>query len=214
MRPASVLPPRPTANVDVADNVRVVHDVAGAAALFDDWCNVVVLKRTLGTRLAVEAQHAAQQPTFSLIMAVLAEGFRELSDRLVRMPALAEDIGFWARVIAELTGCKQVGVRLQRVEVAMCPRWHVDNVVVRVVSAFVGQGTEFTTNGAPGGRSVSALEAFNRAQGAMNERAEAGDVLFLKGEVWPGNSGRGAVHRSPLATREQPRLLLTLDARR
>jgi len=34
------------------------------------------------------------------------------------------------------------------------------------------------------------------------------DVGLFKGDVWPGNEGGGAVHRSPAAA---PRLLLTID---
>ncbi|WP_280109885.1 DUF1826 domain-containing protein [Azospirillum sp. B506] len=40
----------------------------------------------------------------------------------------------------------------------------------------------------------------------------AGDVALLKGEGWPGNRGRGLVHRSPPAAPSgAPRLLLCLD---
>ncbi len=214
MRAASASPQQPTANVDVAGNVRVVSEVAGVAALFDDRCNVVVLKRTLETRLMEEAQHAARQPAFALITAVTPEvrGFRELSDRLVGAPTLALDIGFWTQVMSELTGCERVGVRLQRIDVAMCPRWHVDKVLVRMVSAFAGRGTEFVANRASAGRGAREPEAFDATRDAVIERAETGDLLFLKGEAWPGNGGRGALHRSPTATREQPRLVLTLDA--
>ncbi|HEY0469419.1 MAG TPA: DUF1826 domain-containing protein, partial [Polyangiaceae bacterium] len=113
MSTAQALSPVFSASTDVAGNVNVVHDVGGVAALFDDRCNVVVLKRTLGKQLAEQAAQAAQQPAFALITAIEpdARGLRELGDRLVGTQALAEDIHLWAQVMAELTDCERVGVR-------------------------------------------------------------------------------------------------------
>ncbi|KAL3139461.1 hypothetical protein ABBQ38_003791 [Trebouxia sp. C0009 RCD-2024] len=37
------------------------------------------------------------------------------------------------------------------------------------------------------------------------------DIVVLKGNAFPGNEGYGAVHKSPAASEESPRLLLTLD---
>lgn len=214
MTTANTLTPLATGRADDICNVNIVHDVAGAAALFDDRCNVVVLKRTIGKALAEETQRAARQPAFALLTAIKpdAQRLRELGDQLPGMPALAEDIVFWTQVIAELTGCEQIGVRLQRVEVAMCPRLHVDKVVVRLVSAFVGRGTEFVAERRSEIQRGHSPETLTDARGSVVEHAEPGDLVFLKGEAWPGNKGHGAVHRSPTATREQPRLVLTLDA--
>ena len=43
------------------------------------------------------------------------------------------------------------------------------------------------------------------------QRLESGDVALLKGELWPDNEGLGLVHRSPNASDENKRLLLSLD---
>jgi hypothetical protein len=41
--------------------------------------------------------------------------------------------------------------------------------------------------------------------------AQAGDIVLLKGETWPDNAGRGAIHRSASASAQTPRLVMTLD---
>jgi hypothetical protein len=41
--------------------------------------------------------------------------------------------------------------------------------------------------------------------------AKQGDVLLLKGDAWPKNDGKGAIHRSPPSSLSQRRVLLTLD---
>jgi hypothetical protein len=43
-------------------------------------------------------------------------------------------------------------------------------------------------------------------------RSVAGEVLLLKGSLWQGNAGRGAVHRSPAVDGDVPRVMLALDA--
>jgi hypothetical protein len=43
--------------------------------------------------------------------------------------------------------------------------------------------------------------------------ANTGDVLVLKGELWPNNRGRGAIHRSPpIEGTGSRRLVLIIDA--
>jgi hypothetical protein len=46
---------------------------------------------------------------------------------------------------------------------------------------------------------------------ARVRRLSAFDVGLMKGEAWPGNAGRGLVHRSPDPVGE-PRVMITLDA--
>lgn len=51
--------------------------------------------------------------------------------------------------------------------------------------------------------------------GATMQRAEPGSVVLLKGHSWPGNEGRGAIHRSPPIEKVgERRLLLKLDTPR
>ena len=200
-------------------SVRLVREVAELGVFFADDVNVVALSRPLEAGLREEAQSVLARPSFR-VMTPLApsQGAMGLQARMPDLPRLAADVHFWAEVLADLTGCEQVGVRLARVESAMCPRFHVDKLTVRVVSTFWGDGTEYLVeqdvdrrwlgHAAPrvGEEARSALRA-----GARERRAQAGDVLLLKGEAWPGNAGRGAVHRSPPASAEAPRLVMTLD---
>jgi len=43
------------------------------------------------------------------------------------------------------------------------------------------------------------------------QKMASGDVALLKGERWSGNENRGLVHRSPVTSSNETRLLLTLD---
>lgn len=207
------VPPR------VDSSVRSVDDVAGLSALFEDGVNVVALSRRLGAAIVEEASTALGRPFFRLLTSVTpGEGPTALRTQLTEFPYLAAEVHFWTEVLAELTGCELVGVRLARLEAAMCPRFHVDKVTVRVVSTFVGNGTEYLAEEDVDRRWLghAALGASDEVSGLLRtgarvRRAEAGDVVLLKGEAWPNNAGRGAVHRSPAASSASPRLVMTLD---
>lgn len=200
-------------------SARAIDEVAGLTAVFEEGVNVVVLSRRLDPMTIGEAQVALSQPSFRLLTTVTpSKGPGPLAAQMAGLPRLAEEVHFWTEVLAELTGCELVGVRLARLEAPMCPRFHVDKVTVRVVSTFVGDGTEYLAEEdvdrrwlghAAGGVSDEASGLMR--PGARIRRAEVSDVVLLKGEAWPRNLGRGAVHRSPAASSASPRLVMTLD---
>ena len=176
----------------------VVSEVVGLAGIFDDAINVGVLERSLAPGVARYADILASESGWSFTGILdagegAAEGIARALPQGAGREALGQDIAFWMEVIAELTGADRIGVRLARLEKPMCPALHVDKVTVRVVTTYTGAGTEW-------------MEA-----GALR-RCRAGDVVLLKGSRWPGNEGRGAVHRSPPTDAgARPRVLLTLD---
>lgn len=101
-----------------------------------------------------------------------------------------------------------------------CRRFHCDHVGLRLLCTYAGPGTEWladaTWRRALLARKDLALGAFNQAIAAGADgvrRAGTGDVLVLKGHAWPGNAGRGAIHRSPpVRASRTRRLLVKLDA--
>jgi hypothetical protein len=182
--------------------------------------NVVRLPNPFGPATLVEACQAATQPYFKVFTTVAPNaGARLVEPTLTAFPKLSVELDFWAQVLADLTGCSVVGIRLSRLDSPMCPRFHIDRVTVRLVSTLVGPGTEYVAEeylnrrwlGHAAGGLADEVTGLLRA-GARIEQAETGDIVMLKGETWPGNEGRGAVHRSSHASSAEPRLVLTLDA--
>jgi len=203
-----------------SSSIRAVEDIADIALLFEDAVNVIVLRRPENASLITEARGALEHPGFRVMLPVLpsATGLANLMERMPHMPCLAHEVHFWTEVLAELTGCELVGVRLARVESAMCPRFHVDKVTVRLVGTFAGDGTEYIATEdvdrrflGHAARGASDESSGLLRNGAQVHRANCGDVVLLKGEAWPDNAGRGAVHRSPAASAAEPRLVMTLD---
>ena len=102
-----------------------------------------------------------------------------------------EDIYLLSDMLTCLFDCDSVGLRLVPLKSAMCPKFHVDNIPVRLVNTYLGSGTEWLP-----------LEAVKQTpldlkQGAANkassryeynpehiQQMKAFDVGLLKGKAW------------------------------
>lgn len=164
-------------------------------------------------------------------LADLGSGFRQQlrpgeSPDLSRLPAgsgrhaLAADIALLAEILGELLDATTIGLRLEVVGKAMCPRLHVDRVGIRLLCTYRGPGTEWVedvevdrsrlgagANGLPD--DCSGL----LGSGSRIEAIPPFAVALLKGSLWQGNGGRGVIHRSPaVASNKAPHILLAMDA--
>lgn len=129
--------------------------------------------------------------------------------------ALRDDVIQLADMYACLFDVSHLGLRLKTLDRPMCPRFHVDRVVCRLLTTYAGVGAEYLRNEDVDRRDLgrpvadpSALPVLT--SGATVRQLSAGAVLLCKGESWPGNEGYGFVHRSP-DPGDQPRLMLSVD---
>lgn len=133
--------------------------------------------------------------------------------------AWLSDVEYLAGLFRDLFEADTLGLRLRTLDKAMCPRFHVDRVPARMVCTYGGPGTEWLPEGAMNREKLGhgACGKPDEDSGLILDPAAirampAFAIGLMKGELWEGNAGRGAVHRSPRLAPEQPRrLLLTLD---
>ena len=125
--------------------------------------------------------------------------------------ALLDQIAEASGLLGELMGCERVGVRLVTLSAPMCPRFHVDHVLCRLLITLGGVGTEWIPN-----RDVDWAAFDDLASIAPPVQADrqvrqltTGHWSLLKGGAWNDDRFRGVVHRSPHGVGE--RLLLSLD---
>jgi hypothetical protein len=133
--------------------------------------------------------------------------------------AMADDVRFIAELYSDLIGCNEIALRLEVLDKAMCPRFHVDRTGIRLVCTYHGQGTEWINDEWVDGDKLelSSLGFADRASSLLDERTRVEatgsfDITLLKGSLWQGNSQRGAIHRSPAVAAGQSRVLLVMDA--
>lgn len=176
------------------------------ADVYQDSTNIVVWKRSLSK--AVESACICvieAYPTLQLSLIVspqeVESQLTKALDASINSSELVKNITNLTDMFSCLFDIKRVGLRLTVLNKAMCPKFHVDHVACRLVTTYLGPGTEWLPN--------------NQRESSHTEDkiqyTEQGDVVLLKGEAWEGNEGNGIVHRSPSVTADEKRLLLTLD---
>ncbi|MVV51514.1 DUF1826 domain-containing protein [Pseudomonas sp. PB120] len=136
----------------------------------------------------------------------LASGFSDLEG----YEGFLTDVSWLVSAFACLLGAKRIGLRLRALDKAMCPRFHVDHVPVRLISTYAGIGSEWLKEGVMDRRQLSQAES-EPTNNALIQQIGNGNVALLKGEKWHGNEGFGLIHRSPQLAPGERRLILTLD---
>ncbi|WPC05189.1 DUF1826 domain-containing protein [Pseudomonas benzenivorans] len=206
-------PHRPLPRQVAGEQMQVLTEV-----LRDD-VNLAVWQRRLEPRVASFAAQllATGAPlAHSLTLELAAEdaepdlrGLLAGFDELPGCQAFHADVAWLVRAYACLLDARLIGLRLRALDRAMCPRFHVDRVPLRLVTSYAGGGSQWLKEGVLPREGLG--QAAAEGQVAPIEQLESGHVALLKGEGWLGNEGRGLIHRSPQPVPGQRRLLLTLD---
>ena len=117
------------------------------------------------------------------------------------------DVSWLISAFACLLGARRIGVRVRALDKAMCPRFHVDHVPVRLITTYAGLGSQWLGEDAMCRQHLGNV----LAEPEDCQHMLCGEVALLKGEKWQGNEGFGLVHRSPQPLPGERRLILTLD---
>ncbi len=181
---------------------------------------MAIWQRPLGEAFKYAQSFIAQAPHFSFKGQEKPQQASKLLERLLPeaegKAVFIEDVTLLMEMFACLFDLQQVGLRLDVLSKAMCPRFHVDKIPCRLITTYVGAGSEWLHEAhvqrerLGRGGDVKDHNSGLLSHGHIN-RLNMGDVALMKGEEWPASLGRGVVHRSPTASREQPRLFLSLD---
>jgi len=132
---------------------------------------------------------------------------------------LLADIALLAHLYLDLMGCPRIGLRLEVLQNAMCPKFHVDRTGIRLLCTYMGPGTEwlddhFVERSQPGTHNPSQphadAEVMPNTTGLHQVPMFA--IALLKGSMWQGNTHRGVIHRSPVVAPGQTRVMLAIDA--
>ncbi|MEZ8482112.1 DUF1826 domain-containing protein [Vibrio splendidus] len=192
------------------------------ADIYQSDINIAVWQRQFDEDLTMAiSEFIASNPSFSKSISLSpdkAYDKLEFATDGTASKALLENMAELVDMFCCLFDLEEVGLRLAVLNKAMCPRFHFDQVPCRLVTTYHGVATQWLPN-----ESVdrSKLGRGSNGQpdcvsGLYNDESDiqkmaSGDVALLKGERWSGNENRGLVHRSPVTSPNETRLLLTLD---
>lgn len=211
----------------VALPVRPAHTASGQSpdilpAIYREGVNMAIWQRQLDPSLQAEAEALLAQSSFrGHKLSLPADRVQPLTAKLTELapyPQLAADIGQLTEMFSCLFELQVIGLRLTPLSGTMCPKFHVDHVPCRLITTYLGPGTEWLPEHrversrlGPGRDNPRDSKSGLYSSADAIHTLAAGDVALLKGEAWEGNEGGGLVHRSPDVAPGQRRLLLTLD---
>ncbi len=197
--------------------------VAVLTDIYKEQVNIAIWQNELPNEVLQDVTNLMQQTShLSVVMTSvpgkIVEHLVECNAALAERKALCEHIALVVDMFCTLFELKQVGLRLTRLDHAMCPKFHVDKVPCRLVTTFSGIATEWLAHEKVDRSKLGAgsIGIADEVSGIMQDpqdvqRLSVGDIALLKGEGWFDNQNGGAVHRSPAITEHEQRLLLTLD---
>lgn len=220
--PATALSNALERHVDKAlpTHLAVGDEVNVLPRIFEDDITIAVMRRPPSAALQQSVLAQCQAGRAWQLSWLGTPGQELRKDLLKRLPApeaaevLVQDVQLLAEAMACLFDTDTVGIRLRLLDGVMCPRFHVDNLPVRLVTTYHGPGSEWlpeaATNRAGLGAPSPDKPEIVRELEAI-QRLNAGDLALLKGGGWEGNENQALVHRSPALVEGQKRLLLTID---
>ncbi|MFC0338244.1 Protein of unknown function [Kushneria avicenniae] len=190
------------------------------ATIFDAEREIAIAPRALPADLqaSVEAQcRTAHGWSITLTGAPDAALEAELCERLPvpeQAQALVDDVMGLARLMALLMEADTLRIKLRLLEETMCPRFHCDNVTVRLITSWLGPGSEWLPEHALDRQGLGAPSP-DKPEIVVNpnaiKRLATGDVALIKGSAWRGEGRGGLAHRSPSLAPGQRRLMMSID---
>lgn len=205
------------AHVQKADSPLVM------TAIYEPHINLVVWQRQLATELQDYIDTLTQGLNALQLRTVIAPA--EVSDWLTvllpddsRKYLFIDDVSQLTEMYADLFELNVVGLRLSLINETMCPRFHTDHLACRLVTTYHGQGSEWLKE-----ENVDRSKLGSGAKGLADhvsgiyrhprdiQQLQQAEVALLKGDGWVDSQVSGIVHRSPHISKNEKRLLLTLD---
>jgi hypothetical protein len=214
----------PHANIpSIPSNCTRGSRVEVLTGIYDDAVNIAIWNRQIQADILDYITWAKTRAVFPVLclQGTSNQIVKELGYQLPEHPgklAFIEDVTLITDMFCCLLGNTAVGLRLARLDRAMCPRFHTDRVTCRLITTYSGSGTEWLPEEsvdrsrlAHGNMGLCDSESDIYKDVSLIQRLMENDVALLKGEAWEGNEGKGIVHRSPPSEKGMLRLLLTLD---
>jgi hypothetical protein len=219
-------------SITAGDDWAIDQDPAVLARIYEDAISIAIWQRQLQQEVKSYVDELLRKPkTIALklsgspeqlmeeIQRVFPPALISSQDSCVSAAAFYADIHQVLDMFCCLFDAKILGLRINTLEHAMCPRFHTDNVAIRLITTYYGLATEWLPDqlsnrvalGTAFASQINTTGAITASERHI-QRMAAGDVALFKGELWEGNEGRGIIHRSPAPTTQQPkRLVVTCD---
>lgn len=191
-----ILTPEPQ---QLAAQQKQATDLAVLTDIFEPDVNLTIWQRSLPDTVQQYATSLISALKLPLQHRLALNDISALLDRVLPEATgkadFITDVQQLAEIFACLMDCPELGLRLKVLQQPMCPKFHTDHLLCRLVSTYIGPATEW--------------HAGPLDLAAPCQNMQQGDVALLKGSGWEDMQTYAISHRSPVTP--GTRLLLTLD---
>lgn len=216
---------QPTAIENLSKGLnQFVDSLGGLARIKEDSLNLVILKRKPDPEI-VSYIDSTDPDNWDDLEVVLSRGEMSVLDQLESIlpesahlsgrQALVADIKKLMNTYFEISSETSAKVSLSFIDSNMCRLFHVDHVGLRLLCTYHGHATEWLEED---NADRSGLRRGCNSMVIKDDRKirqlNVFDVGLLIGEAYPGNKGRGVIHRSPSVEGKSQswRVLLKIDS--
>ena len=198
------------------DNTIYVNELAELVTVLLPHINLAVWNRLANDLMLPAAEWLAKEP-FEMehiievkhVASVLHNSLATPPEFNASLAHLIADIQKLADVFSKHAATNTVRLIVEALHRVPCPKFHQDNLTLRLVCTYTGVGTEWLENSnvnphpdCCGGTIV--------LDETRIQNLKAFEVGLMKGKRWPGNP-MGIFHRSPAVDISQPRLVVKMD---
>ena len=190
---------------NLIDNT-LVNEKGSLDDIFCNNNNISILKRQLSEDLSTSCEYFYKKnPNLAFSKIININSFKKKlntefeSDKNISV--LIYDIYEVVKKFCIIFETDKVWLRLDSIDRPMCPNFHTDDVKCRMVTTYLGPGTQWIPQH---------LIDKNMTKADIMQ-LNVGDIALLKGEGWKGNEGNGLIHRSPHSNTTYKRLYMTVD---
>ncbi len=188
------------------------HQFSAIAA----YVNALILQKTALTTHAASGSDWRLQRVIALdeVHTRLEQIIPDVSGFSMERRRFIQDVADLMEMLGTLMDCRHIGLRLAILQHSMCPRFHTDSILCRLLVTYQGAGTQWLQAEGLGvdRQPLTAAQLPDSAIAQLNPM----DVAIIKGVQWQTSIAGSAPwqhppcwHRSP--TSQHPRLLLSLD---
>jgi hypothetical protein len=122
---------------------------------------------------------------------------------------LIADIQRLAVMFADYAATRSIRLTVESVHDVPCPKFHQDNISLRLICTYQGAGTQWLENSNVNTHADCCGGSLVRDQSRIGQ-LKPFEVALMKGKLWPGNDV-GIYHRSPTIEANHPRLVVKMD---
>ena len=197
-------------------NVAYTNESSGLESIRLAYINLAVWQRPIDLEMMLVIRYLAKEPFELEFKTDVADVSHSLHQHIAvpmeyeqATQLLIADIQRLAVMFTDYAVTRSIRLIVESVHDVPCPKFHQDNVPLRLICTYAGAGTEWLENSNVNTHADCCGGSLVRDTSRI-QQLKPFEVAFMKGKIWLKND-MGIYHRSPKPDADQPRLVVKMD---